>query len=346
MEINLGTGDLAKYPFLNEVSQYIRDTHFSLEEFDRPDMTHILERATNRISLEMDGTVYLELERYEVEVMTFLVCLVIVKNTAIESIIKKFSLYEAMRTEHFLKNDLKEYDEKRINLLLSKIFREIFKINIIKDNPTDKIFKMSIADYLSRSSQFHEREWKLINRSVNGGYVFLDVDETVRLIRNELSLLIYKRIKEMNLPVIPHSIQEKSDLLKTKFIPTQTKGISNRTINQYPPCVARSIDLMRKNENLPHSARFLVATYLLSIGKEIEEIVSVFKNAPDYNEKITMYQIEHLSGKKGNNTKYSVPSCSKLRTENLCFPDVFCNGITNPIQYKGKYAYNSNNQSK
>ncbi len=336
MEINLGTGDLAKYPFLNEASHYVRETHFSIEEFDHPDMGHILDRAINRITLEMDGIIYLDLERYEIEILTFLICLVIVKNTGIESIIKKFSLYEAMRAEHFLKNDLNEYDEKRTNLLLSKIFKEIFKINITKDDKNNKIFKMKISDYLLRSSQFHEREWKIINRSVNDGYVFLDNQETVRMIRSELYLLIYQRIKDMNLPPIPLSIQKKSEILKSKFIPLQTKNIFERIPEQYPPCVVKIISMLEKNENPPHSARFLLATYLLSIGKKLDEIVSIFKNAPDYNEKITRYQIEHLSGTKGNNIKYSVPSCSKLQTEDLCFPDLFCNGITNPVQYKNK----------
>ncbi len=336
LEINLGTGDLAKYPFLNEASHYVRETHFSLEEFDRPDMEHILQRATHRVSSELDGKIYLDLERYEIEIMTFLVCLVIVKNTSVESIIKKFSLYEAMRAEHFLKDDLKVYDEKRTNLLLSKIFKEIFKINIIKDNPDDKIFKMNIADYLTRSSKFHEREWKITNRSVNNGFVFLDVNETVRMIRSELYLIIYQRIKDMNLPSIPYSIQKKSEIIKRKFTPYQTRNIAAKTLNEYPPCVIRIISMLEKNENPSHSARFLLATYLLTHGKEIDEIVSLFKNAPDYNEKITRYQIEHLSGKKGNNIKYSVPSCSKLLAEGLCFPDIYCDGITNPLQYKKK----------
>jgi len=45
MSIKLGTADLAKYPFLNEASDYIRQTHFDLEEFNRPEMKHIISRA-------------------------------------------------------------------------------------------------------------------------------------------------------------------------------------------------------------------------------------------------------------------------------------------------------------
>ena len=77
----------------------------------------------------------------------------------------------------------------------------------------------------------------------------------------------------------------------------------------------------------------MLATYMLSLGKSIDEVVSLFQNAPDFNEKITRYQVEHLAGKKGSQTKYSVPACSKLVNENLCYATIDCKGITNPIQF-------------
>ena len=86
---------------------------------------------------------------------------------------------------------------------------------------------------------------------------------------------------------------------------------------------------MNKGDNLPHSARVMLATYMLAIGKPFDEIVLMFENAPDFNEKITRYQVEHLAGMKGSHTKYSVPSCDKIRNENLCF----CDG---PMRYTDK----------
>jgi DNA primase large subunit len=103
-----------------------------------------------------------------------------------------------------------------------------------------------------------------------------------------------------------------------------------------PPCVKHALDVMDKGENLPHSARLMLATYMLAVGKPVDEIVAMFQNAPDFNEKITRYQVEHLAGTKGSRTKYSVPSCEKLRNENLCFATQDCAGIINPIQFGRK----------
>jgi DNA primase large subunit len=77
----------------------------------------------------------------------------------------------------------------------------------------------------------------------------------------------------------------------------------------------------------------MLATYMLSIGKSVDEVILLFKNAPDYNEKITRYQVEHLAGIKGSQIKYSVPTCSKLANENLCYATNDCKGITNPVQF-------------
>ena len=130
MYIKLGTGDLAKYPFLNEASEYIRETHFDFEEFNRLEMKHIINRSAERMETELiNGMIYQKLDKYEVEILTFLVTLMIIKFIGIESILKKHSLFEAMRAEKFLKDDLKkEKDEQKRRLLLFKIFEELFKL--------------------------------------------------------------------------------------------------------------------------------------------------------------------------------------------------------------------------
>src|ERR687892_204516 len=336
LSIKLGTSDLAKYSFLNEASDYIRETHFEFEEFNRPEMKHVIDRAAERIEIEITkGLVYEKLDKYEIEILTFLVTLIIAKSIGSESILKKYSLFEAMRAEKYLTEDLrKERNNERKRLLLFKIFEDLFKINVDLDSKDTNLFKVRVTDYLTRALNFHEEEWKLINRLVHNGYVYLDADETVRLIRSELTSLIYSRIKTMTLSNLPHSIKAKVDDLRIKLQP-RYEYRRYQPID-YPPCIKNSLEVMNRGENLPHSARLMLATYMLAIGKSVDDIVILFHNAPDYNENITKYQVEHLAGNRGSHTKYSVPSCEKLRNENLCFATEECNGITNPIQLRSK----------
>ncbi len=328
--IRMGTGDLAKYPFLNEAGEYLRGSGFGWEELGRQDMRVVVDMAAERIEVEVGGSVYEKLDKYEIEILMFVVSIIMVKSIGLESVFKKFALAEARRAEKFLTEDLRRHSETQKRSLFAKIFDDLFKlkIDIARDG---RLFKVSVADYLSRSSHFHEQEWKLINRLVDGGYVYLDADETVRLVRNELSVLIYDKVKAMTLPTLPPTIKARTDELRSKLAPRYESRVT--VITNYPPCVKHALEVMGKGENLPHSARVMLATYMLAISKPIDEIVRMYENAPDFNEKITRYQVEHLAGMKGSRTKYSVPSCNKLRNENLCFATADCNGIVNPVQF-------------
>lgn len=331
MPIRLGTGDLARYPFLNEAGEYLRQSGFGWEELDRPDMKDIIERAADRIRTGVDGRVYDKLDRYETEIITFLVTLIMVKSIGMEPALKKYALAEARRAEKFLTEDLKKQNEAQKRALFEKIFYDLFglAIDVTEDG---RLFKVKAADYLMRSSHFHEQEWKMINRLVSKGQVYLDADETVRLVRSELAVLITSRVHAMSLPpALPQAIREKADELRAALAPRYEYRA--HAVTEYPPCVKHALEVMGKGENLPHSARLMLATYMLAIGKSKNEIVEMFKNAPDYNERITRYQVEHLAGTKGSRTKYSVPSCDKLRTENLCFATSDCAGIINPVQF-------------
>jgi len=323
---------LAKYPFLQEASAYIQESKFDFAEFDRPEMIHIINRAVEKLENELKGKIYSNLDEYEIEIMTFLVSLLLIKSIGLEEVSKKCSLFEAMRVERFLSTDLSiERSSQKKKLLVQKIFQDLFDINIDVDS-TSSICKLSVPDYLLRASKMYEQEWKLINRSVKDGYVYLDTDEAVRLIRNELSNLIYTRIKNMKIYEVPIIIKSKADELRKKYSGRYVYR-NQFKILEYPPCIKHAMEIINKGENLPHSARFMLATYMLAIGKTEEEVIEIFKNSPDYNEKITRYQVEHLAGKKGSHIKYSVPSCDRLRSEDLCFAVKECESLINPIQF-------------
>ncbi len=331
--IRMGTADLAKYPFLNEAGEYMRQSGFGWGELERPEMKELIDRAAQRIEIGVSGNVYDKLERYEIEILTFIVSLIMIKSVGLEPLLKKYALAEARRAEKFLIDDLRRQKEIQKASLFTKIFEDLFKLRI-QSTEEGRLFKVKVTDYLARSSHFHEQEWKLINRLVHNGYVFLDADETVRLVRNELSVLIYDKVRAMTLPTLPKAVKARADELRAKLAPRYEYRI--HSVSDYPPCIKHALDVMSKGENVPHSARVMLGTYMLAIGKPVDDIVALFENAPDFNEKITRYQVEHLAGMKGSRTKYSVPSCEKLRNESLCFATKECEGIINPVQFGRK----------
>tara|TARA_B100000446_G_scaffold180772_1_gene197259 strand:+ start:427 stop:1443 length:1017 start_codon:yes stop_codon:yes gene_type:complete len=327
--IQFGSRDLAKYPFLTEAGKYLKDLDYSLDEFEGPSKKRIIERACERILTAIDGNVFKQLDDLDTEIVSFLIALIIVHALGIRSVSRKYSLGEARRAEMFLERDLKHESDERMRSILTRIFKDLFSIDITQENNK---FKFKVSEYLKRATYFHDEHWKLVNRIVNRGFVYLDSDDTVRLIRDEISLYIYDKINKMELKQLPESIKIKVDELRGKVV----KHVEFRryfVTTKYPPCVHHILQLLSKAENPPHSARFLLATYMLSIGKSTDEICALFETAPDYNERVTRYQVEHLAGMKGSRTKYVCPSCEKVTSDNNCYRTEECDGIINPLQF-------------
>ena len=338
--LDLGTDEMAKYPFLAESGQYLKDKGFSLEQFGKdPDLKPILDKALNRIEIATTGKIYrsevANLEELDLEVFSFLLAVILLKLSGMNTLIRRFSLAEARRAEKYLERDLADLSNKTKEELATRIIKELFSIEVQK---RDNFFVIPISAYLKHSVNFHEREWKLINRRIDNGKVILTPHETVRLIRKELDNYIASKIRSARTPSMIETLKkpvERLVSLSKKFsVPTVIS-------TEYPPCIKHAIDVLDKGENLPHSGRFLLATYLLGVGQTIEKIAPLFKNAPDYNEKITMYQLNHLKGSSGSGTEYKCPSCERVRSKDLCFATSDCDGIINPVQFKKKKTLNA-----
>jgi len=337
--LQLGIKDLAKYPFLAETGEYLRDKGFNLDQLGHPDWKPIVEKAYGRIVVATTGQIYGsdlgKLENLDSEILSFIIAIILLKSAGIPTLIRRFSLAEARRAEKYLEQDLRSKDDERKLDFPLKIIQDLFSVKVtIQGND----FVIKVADYLRRAVHFHEREWKLVNRKVENGLVFLTSHETVRLIRKELAAYINSKIQSTNTLSVPETFRERvADLvtLAKKFSDTFTVS------TEYPPCIKHAIEVLDRGENLPHSGRFMLATYLLAKGQTIDQIAPLFKNAPDYNERVTRYQIEHIAGTSGQRTKYSCPSCDKLKSENLCFEIPECNGIINPVQFGKKRVTNA-----
>ena len=338
----LGQDEIAKYPFLADAGQYLKDKGFRLEQFGTdPDLKLLVEKAFDRIQIAAAGQVYksdLVDDRVSNEsslpreVFSFLLAIVLLKMCGMSALVRKFALAESRRAEKYLERDLGNlYDESK-NQLAVRIIDDLFSIQVKKQ---DNFFVIPIRDYLVHSVNFHEREWKLINRHVDGGMVFLTPHETVRLIRRELSIFIQTKITAAKMPEKLPGFEE--FIVKLSSIGKQFSTDVVFT-GAYPPCIKHAIDVLERGENLPHSGRFMLATFLLQRGQSVDQIAPLFKNAPDYNARITLYQLNHLSGSSGSQTKYSCPSCEKIRTQDLCFAVAECDNIITPLHFGAKRA--------
>src|SRR5487761_1212673 len=332
--LQFGSDDLAKYTFLPQAGDFIRLQGVSISDLANQDYKKVIQRAEERVRQAIqDNKVSSKIEEREIEILSFPVSLMLVKTTKLDHLMTRYALAEAIRVESLLKQ------EKN-----SKVIEDIFRTSLgleLEHNPQATLpeFRIPISEYVKRAVQFHKEEWKLVNKIVGGGKVFLSQADLIRLIREEIRSMILQRLKDIKVPKLPENLEQvvKKIIAIAPPPPRSAYTIINVRPEDYPPCVRHALDLLEKGENVPHYGRFLMATYLLSVGKSVDDIVALFPKAPDFKQSVTRYQVEHLAGLKGGRTRYRVPSCSTLLTHNFCFKDpVKCYGITSPLQYPSK----------
>jgi DNA primase large subunit len=107
-----------------------------------------------------------------------------------------------------------------------------------------------------------------------------------------------------------------------KELVKELEGIDKMDIvPKYPPCIDNILTELRAGKNQPHSARFLLVTFLLSKRLTAKEILKVFASSPDFQEDTTRYQINHII-----ENKYHRPGCTTIKMNGLC-PNENCSWV-------------------
>lgn len=218
-------------------------------------------------------------------------------------------------------------------------------IAVIGITPLYRVYGYSVKflDYIEYGRRLlGDDTWKPSNLPVRKGIVYLDKHRAVRLIKEALTAYIEERIHELqgsvegNVVLPDDIVNEVRRLAADATRPRKCASGGRIEVPQgviveeaFPPCMSDILIRARRGEHLSHHERFAIATFLLNIGAEIDYVVDVFRNMPDFNEKITRYQVEHLAGLRGSGKKYATYSCEKMKSLGLCRAEC---GTRTPIQ--------------
>ena len=347
----IGGDDESKYPFLPEVGKQM--SGHNIQDFLNSD-SPILENAKDRIiyglkhgtSPEFNETI----EMKTIAKFSFPIAMLLIKSTNQNYLISRFALAESRRVEEILHNENPD--------VIPQIFKTILNIQLsqskdVKEesNITSEFllknrfkYKINLSDYLSRSISLPKIQWRLVNRSVSNGYVFLTQDELITLRREEIYQMIRSKIDELK---IPPTLLEETALKSTieqilKVAPRPPKAKVRVFSGEYPPCVTKAVEMIQKGDQVPHSGKFLMTTFLLRAGKTVDEIIDMYPTNLGFNQNITRYQVEHIAGLKGGGTKYDVPSCSTMKMKDFCYKTDACGTIKNPLQFTNKNPVKKN----
>lgn len=332
----MNLGDLLfaqRYPFSGIARNIVNETGLNLQDVSEA----VTERAQKMILAAAKQQKYdPQIGNYEEllqnEVLAFPVAKILLSIIAKPELYAKFA---GMFSKSSFVSLQKENDET-----LQDIAKDL-GIKIKFSGNAEEFAEIGMLQYLG--ADFREDFMKLINQRLEKGKIILSKNEFVRF----LSQAIYRKIFT-SLPTdtkgIPDSFRAIANALSKQafsesFQAFNAKLSGNIKADAFPPCISEMYAKILSGANLNHTERFTLAAFLVSVGMGVEQVIAVFKNAPNFNEKITRYQIERIAG-SGNKTNYAPASCAKMKSYKLCIRNgELCGNIKHPMQFYRSRAF-------
>ncbi|WGI17102.1 DNA primase large subunit PriL [Methanonatronarchaeum sp. AMET-Sl] len=336
---------LAKYPFLPETQTYVREAGFDINELiENPAYTRERKYAVQRITNAIKNKQNNKTTEPHIEILSYPISRLIVSCINDHYLNNKIALHESKKFHHRMQKEKPE---------TIKHIAQGLKINTTTQHKQNKTqYQIHFTDYLKHTKKINEKTWKLINQNIKNGKITLQKQELHRLLQeaiknkilNELPLDVAKticqKLKKQTQKIEKTLEKKKNQLSIDKNLPIKQKS--------FPPCIKTLIKRSNKGENLSHTDRFTLVSFLINIGMNTQEVLNVFKKSPDYNEEKTKYQINHIAGRE--KTKYTPPSCKTMKTYNICQePEGICQKVSHPLGYyrwKIKKTQTNQNQTK
>ena len=327
--------DLAKYPFLKETAEYIRPLDLQIEDLASIGMDQILKRAEERVSEAITSAkIIRNPKRTDLEISSYPVALLLVTATENSFIRKRYALTEAKQAGEDLAGEPKE-----------KIFRVAenfgWKLTLPSKQSCEipSEFVLHFTDYLRNTAHLREKKWKLVNRILIDGNVYLNKNDVARLLQEEIRRHIEKRLELAKLSKYPPQIIAIAERIKKLAVerigPAEMEGFPKIVVQEaFPPCIKALYEAASSSRHLSHVGRFTLTSFLINIGMPSEKVNELFKGFSDYNERLTRYQVEHIAGERGSRTRYTSPQCATLQTHGVCTnSDSLCRRIRHPLAY-------------
>jgi len=335
--------DMATYPFLEEAKEYIKEEGPSFEELIQDRVWgEARKRGKERVLQTLiEGRVHIrdlegEIEQEE-ELFSYPIARMLVSSVADDYLLRRYTLGEAERVSEEL---FREEDEK----LLSLASELDFDVDKRKDG-----FSLHFTDYLESSERLRSAEWKLVNQDLREGRVYLEKRKFVRILKEKVSYVISEGLPAPTSDRVLEKFDKEIKEIKEKLEDVRTRmeevDMGEVETELFPPCIKKLLAGQKQGENLSHEGRFALTAFLKKIGLSEDEIIDIFREAPDFDVEMASYQIQHIIGEISG-TEYTPPGCDTMKTNGICYdPDSLCEQewMKHPLSY---YSIKKKDQSE
>ena len=188
-----------------------------------------------------------------------------------------------------------DFMNKNIRLELLKYFRIFKDVEFTKVRNDTTFVRIHCLDYMEISEEglsVSAPQFKLVNQVLHQGFVFIELQPFLYLLRLALEQRLISKIKSMKLYTDNEVINRCVNELKEKY-PEYDKQKSPSKTN-IPYSIQELISKAYEEHHLAHHERRRLGIYLQGAGYDEEFILDIFRQCSDWNEKITRYQLQSL----------------------------------------------------
>ena len=299
----------SRYPFTAQAKGYVSEKGLELT-------SGMIEKAEERVKVALSSGKIKKIaelaEAREEELILYAAARMIVSAAASRYLINRYAVAEAKRAGDYLSSDLSAHPD-----YVEAVAGEFG----IKFEKAGAQFLIPLAAYLNYTPR--SIDYKLTNREVAKGSVRVSSHERIRILEEAVK----KRI-ESTLPIraeFPFEVKSAGARVLA-LLPKLESAIVRVGQENYAPCIKKLLEDLALNINVPHTGRVALAIYLVNAGVPDDRIVEYFRHAPDFSEKTTRYQVEHI-----RKHKYRMPSCNTMDSYGICIAECRC---ANPLNFR------------
>ncbi len=206
----------------------------------------------------------------------------------------------------------------------------------------EKIFTIPVEEFLRNTRRLSGSRYRLVYQDVSGGKVYCVQETIAKLLREHFvarTFEIVDQIDSRKARSVLGEMADYADRMKKLYRENHAKRtmeLGEIDFRLFPPCVKEYLKELKDGVNLPHIARLTLASFLHKVGMKSETIAELFKTAPDYDPRVTEYQVKHIAGEISG-VEYSPPKCATLQANHICYKgdDTLCNQewLRHPLWY-------------
>lgn len=331
---------LAKYPFLRDAADNVRDQGVTLEDLlGHQSYRQARARGKARVvdALEYGavrerpmGTLEEQLE----EILSYPLARMLVSAAGDKFLLRRYALAEGVTMCGRL-------EREEVDVVEEVAYQLGVKARTDSDTADQVTVSIHFSDYLRFTSRMRSKEWKLVNIEVKDGQVVLGQVRFARVMQQALQDRIEN---ELPLPVtadliksLGEDLREIKDRAAIKREQFKAEDFGKVSVDNFPPCIKHLIGMAQAGENIPHSGRFALTAFLHHVGLSSEEILALYAASPDFDQSKTKYQVDHITGETSG-TEYTPPECATMKSYGICYdPDSLCNHpkeyVKHPLTY-------------